>query len=53
MSGGNHRESCPVYGSAVGGIYATRDHNDVTNVLRNIKKKETCIGSFRTKVVEC
>jgi hypothetical protein len=36
--------------SADGGIHATRDHNNVTNVLKTLKN---CIGSFRTKGVEC
>jgi hypothetical protein len=35
--------------SADGGIHATRDHNNVTNVI----KKKTCVGSFRTKGMEC
>jgi hypothetical protein len=33
------------------GIYATRDHNNVRNVLRNTKKN--CVGPFITKGVKC
>jgi hypothetical protein len=37
--------------SVDGWIHATRDHNNVTSVLRNTKRN--CVGSFRTKGVEC
>jgi hypothetical protein len=38
--------------SADGGIHATRDHNNITSVLRNTKR--TVYGwPFRTKGVEC
>jgi hypothetical protein len=37
--------------SADGGIHATRDHNNVTRILRNIKKKY--LRPFITKGMEC